>query len=415
MHMSGMVSVRRHLIPVVVGALAFIVTTSFSADCSQTSVGFTPINDLGTGLYLGLYEGGLYPGGTNSAPSGHHDEGVSRALAIEPLDTTGQPDPNGRFVLVSIGMSNTTQEFCSQGSLEPCDPWTFMGQAAADPEVNQTTLDIINGARGGQSAMNWSQPQQMNYNDVMQKLANQGLTEAQVQIAWVKQATPRPEISLPDANANAYELQMYLADIARAAKTRWPNLKLMLFSSRIYAGYASTELNPEPYAYESAFSVKWLIEAQIDQMNGEGVDPRAGDLSYDTVAPWLGWAAYPWADGLEPRSDGLTWICSDLDSDGTHPAQPGEEKVGSLLLDFFKTSPYTQPWFTGGPPQPGPCPDVASPSNGAIDFDDLALLLGFWGPCPPAAACQAANLVEDNRVDFDDLALLLGLWGPCED
>jgi hypothetical protein len=35
--------------------------------------------------------------------------------------------------------------------------------------------------------------------------------------------------------------------------------------------------------------MKWLIEAQIDQMANGGtiVDERAGDLIYNTVAPYL--------------------------------------------------------------------------------------------------------------------------------
>ena len=37
-------------------------------DCTRTSVGRTPINDLGTGLYLGQYQGGLYPNGLNTPP-----------------------------------------------------------------------------------------------------------------------------------------------------------------------------------------------------------------------------------------------------------------------------------------------------------------------------------------------------------
>jgi hypothetical protein len=33
--------------------------------------------------------------------------------------------------------------------------------------------------------------------------------------------------------------------------------------SRIYGGYATTALNPEPYTYEGAFLVRWLIQDQL--------------------------------------------------------------------------------------------------------------------------------------------------------
>lgn len=83
-------------------------------------------------------------------------------------------------------------------------------------------------------------------------------------------------------------------------------------------------------------------------MAGAGPNPFAGDLDIDTVAPWLGWGPYLWADGLVPRSDGLTWAPADFESDGVHPSQSGETLVGSLLLDFMLRSPFSTPWFTNG-------------------------------------------------------------------
>ena len=317
-----------------------------ASDCTVTSVGLTPLAELGGGLYLGLYPGGLYPGG-NQPPPAHAAEGRTRALAIRPLDAGGVPDPAGSYALLSIGMSNTTQEFCAQGGGPPCDPWTFMGQAADHPAVRGDGLAIVNGARGGQTTATWDAPDDPNYDRVRdQVLAPRGLTEAQVVAVWVKLANAQPTVSLPDPDADALALVAGLGAVARALAARYPNLRLAFFSSRIYAGYASTPLNPEPHAYESGFAVKWLIEAQLEQMAGGGADPLAGDLDWDAAAPWLGWGPYPWADGLTPRADGLVWECADFQNDGTHPAQPAEEKVGTMLLEFFLGSPFTAPWFS---------------------------------------------------------------------
>ena len=321
-----------------------------------SSAGRLPLPDLGSGTYKN-WTGGLYPAGANAASGPHAAAGVTRAQAIVPRDTSGVPDPAGAIVLLSIGMSNTTQEFCSSGSTTTaCTAWSFMGQAAADPAVNSDALVIVNGARGGQTAQTWDAATDVNYDSIrLNRLAPVGLTERQVQVAWVKAANAGPQDSLPDLTADAYQLERYLGDIARALKTRYPHLQLVFFSSRIYAGYATTTLNPEPYAYESGFAVKWLVQAQIDQMANGGTvtDVRAGDLNYDAGAAWLAWGPYLWANGAKPRQgDGLVWLPADFAPDGTHPSPTGQQKVGTLLLEFFTTSPYTKCWFLSA----GTCP-----------------------------------------------------------
>ncbi|MEX1252705.1 MAG: hypothetical protein WEE64_00020 [Dehalococcoidia bacterium] len=332
------------------------------------STGLVPLTDMGAQTYLS-FGGGLYENGSNDAPADHAATGMARAASVQPLDTNGDPNAGGKIVLLSVGMSNTTQEFCSGNSALPCAAWTFMGQAALDARVNHSTLTIVNGAAGGQTAQTWDMPTDPNYARVLDtRLTPQGLSEAQVQVVWVKVADAGPTSSLPATSADAYNLETYTGNIMRALKVRYPNVKLVFVSSRIYAGYATTTLNPEPYAYESGFAMKWLVQAQIDQMRNGGtpVDPRAGDLNYNTVAPWVAWGPYLWADGVLPRSDGLTWLQGDLVSDGTHPSQSGQEKVGTMLLDFFLGSPFTSPWFdsapVGGIAEP---PDVAGASAAA--------------------------------------------------
>jgi hypothetical protein len=307
--------------------------------------GAIPLIDMGQRMYEG-FAGGLYPGG-NTPPAEHASAGLARARLVQPLDANGDPDAAGKYVLLSIGMSNTTQEFCSQSSGPPCDAWTFMGLAAADPQVNHSSLAIVNGASGGQDAPTWEAPDDANYDRVRDtRLAPLGLSERQVQVVWIKEARARPTVALPAADADAYQLEHDLANVLRAVKVRYPNVLQVFLSSRTYAGYATSSLNPEPYAYESGFSVKWLIEAQIAQAaTGVVSDARIGNLGYDTVAPWAAWGPYLWADGQTPRSDGLTWSASDFQSDGTHPSRSGEEKVGRMLLAFFKTSPFTRCWF----------------------------------------------------------------------
>jgi hypothetical protein len=181
-----------------------------------------PLIDLTTGTYLG-FPGGLYPAESNDIPPDHHQAGLDEGRAIVPRNAAGAPRRNGKIVMVSIGMSNTTQEFCGGN---PCAPGTFMQRAAADPDVNHATLEIVDGAAGGQTADTWDSPTDPNYDRVRDtRLAPRGLTEAQVQVAWVKVANAGPTSSLPAGSSDAYRLVTQTGNILRALKVRYPNLQ----------------------------------------------------------------------------------------------------------------------------------------------------------------------------------------------
>ena len=109
-------------------------------------------------------------------------------------------------------------------------------------------------------------------------------------------------------------------------------MRIVFLSSRVYGGYASGRLNPEPYAYESAFGVRGLITRQIKGDAALNADAERGVVR----APVLVWGPYLWADGETPRkADGLIWQRTDFGEDGTHPSSQGRRKVAEQLLEFF--------------------------------------------------------------------------------
>ena len=303
--------------------VCLFVSFASSQNCWGVTVGFKPLTELTSTTYRG-YQGGLYPGGRNDRPLKHDTCGRSLARQITPLTTSGVPDPTGKIVLLSIGMSNTTQEFSA-----------FKVIADSDPRKNPS-LVIVDGAQDGETASLIADPAEDFWETVDKRIHSAGCSYKQVQVVWLKEADSYPTQPFP---AHAIALQSELEAIARLMRSKYPNLKIVYVSSRTYAGYAASALNPEPYAYESGFSVKWMIEKQI---NGDSSLAFAGA---NPKAPWLAWGPYLWADGTTPRLDGFTWQCSDTQSDGTHPSPSGQAKVAGLLLDFFKSDPTALPWF----------------------------------------------------------------------
>jgi hypothetical protein len=218
-----------------------------------------------------------------------------------------------------------------------------MVKARNDPAVRGTPLKLVDGAKGKQTIPFWDAPTDPQYTWVKdQRLTPRGLTEKQVQAVWMKVVNADPTVSLPAPNADAYAIVIGYGNILRALRVH--NLKLVFLSSRSYASYATGTTDPEPYAYEQGFAVKWVIEAQIRQRDTGIIDPRAGNLG-PAVAPWIGWGPDLWAPGATPRRDGLTWLPADFRLDGLHPDTSGVRKAGGLLLAFFKGSPQSRCWF----------------------------------------------------------------------
>jgi hypothetical protein len=291
----------------------------------------TPLNDLAGQEYIrmdgtqtGAY-GGLYPQGSNSRPPEHETAGRRHARQVAPLDANGSVDhQEGRIGMISIGMSNTAMEFL-----------TFKANSFLDPDVNQKVI-LVNGAQPGQVSGDWVDPDAPPWEELDNRLVQAGLTPTQVQVVWLKQTQtghgPFPE--KPRA------LQEDLKAIVQNLIERYPNTQLVYLSSRTRSYTYWNGLSPEPTAFETGFAVKWLIQAQIEGDPELNYNPEKGPVK----APFLSWGPYLWADGLNPRSDGMVWTPEDMVRDCTHPSEKGRQVVAQMLLEFFKAD-STATWF----------------------------------------------------------------------
>ena len=148
----------------------------------------------------------------------------------------------------------------------------------------------------------------------------------------------------------------------------------------------------------STFEIRWTIVIQHNQLNW--------DLWYSTnsnAGPWTTVAMDlppgPFGVGTEHTYD---WTVPD-DVDETVWVRVRMDNAGQDYEDV-NDQPFA---IVAG------CPADIDDS-GAVDFDDLLLILSEWGPykdCPPFIP---ADIDEDCDVDFDDLLRVLAAWGPCE-
>jgi len=384
-----------------------------------------------------------------------------------PPSKPGCSDAEKRLVVVAIGFSNWTKEICANQKLQTetyqinpnitdaahcfLNPWSFVWKT----KLLQTTdvnshLVFVDCAYIGAIAYYWQTDDRIlnssfgttgMYSNCINYvlggwLPNAGgpIAASEVQVVLLKDAdsgepgAPNdPLVELPwgagsfsgcnnNSTYNACRLLTELAQIARNVlklpngQPVFPNVQQVFVHSRIDGHYANPDpnvspLNPEPYAFESGLAVKWLIQAQIDDVNFPGIthNTPSGLLDYTTTppeAPWIDWGAYMWASDTrvpchncplpgiaQLNHPNLTWIqsvagpskcdpsnptqeCdfqakSGVKADNTHPSDCGRNKTADEMIYFLCNSPYTAPWFTANRTS---CPNVIVPQNTCNGF-----------------------------------------------
>jgi hypothetical protein len=320
-----------------------------------------PLTEM-TGPYKGE-DGGLYGGGKNDPPEAHRAAHSKESGKIVPRDANGEPASDGKIGFITIGFSNP--------NIESED---FKRTADADAQKSPSVV-IVNGCIGGRSAVMWawdgaailpeaeqkrldaemdllhmpkgirkSSPgmEKDTWPTLAKRIGSAGLSAKQVQVAWLKQveANPKPLGEFP---AHARALQADITSMLAIARHHYPNLRVVYLSSRTFGGWSGRESgSPEPYAYESGFGTRWIVQSQIRGDALLNFDPARDEVK----APLVLWGPYLWAQGNSPRKlDGLTWTQNDVRADQLHPNENGIRKTTALLLNFFKTNEGAARWF----------------------------------------------------------------------
>ncbi|MEQ1839100.1 MAG: hypothetical protein ABL994_01715 [Verrucomicrobiales bacterium] len=287
----------------------------------QAPAQMIPLSDMSAQDRYEGQDGGLYGGGRNTPDDKLRTIAEAQLAKIQKLDADGRPAADGKIAFISISMSNATQEF------------SRFKQIADQSAEKSAALTIVDCAQGGQAMAEWVPADGNPWKVAMQRLQQAVISPKQVQVAWVKLANKVPSGTFAD---HGKKLESDTIQVLKNARNKFPNLQIAYLGSRIWAGHAKGVLNPEPYAYESGFVARELIQRQ-----------SSGDASLGLeAAPLLLWGPYLWAEGAKGRKlDSLIWEPGDFESDGVHPSPSGRDKVAQLLLKFVTTDPLAKPWF----------------------------------------------------------------------
>lgn len=277
----------------------------------------TPLSEMGSRTYK-AQPGGLYGDGSNQPPADHEDAAIRAAISVK---TTPGP-----IAMLIVGWTDTKWQADK-----------LLAKFTQIPGRNPN-LVVVNAAQPFRTLGAWADPASEAWDQADTLLGERKLTPSHVKVVWMKHI-----LSQPDRYGGFSEytqvFQAALGDALRAAKIRFPELKLAFLSSPTRT-CTDTGVLPEPYAYEAAFAVRGLIMRQAGGDPTLNHDPTRGNV----LAPVVLWGPYVWAQASPRMSDGFYWSCMDTWSDCIHGVG-GSDRIVSFSLDFFSRHPASALWF----------------------------------------------------------------------
>lgn len=301
-------------------------------NCENDSTGLIPLSDLQGKQWRG-FSGGLYYNGLNTRPAEHKNKALQQAAAIKALDANGAPSANGKIVWIGVGASNPRTEFMR-----------FSEQMDTLRSKNPA-LKLINTCIGGQGIQKMNSITDNYWKQAEKQLADSGLTNKQVQIAWIEtDNTQTADTLFPRA---AESLRDEFHTLLQTLYTLYPNIKLCYITARAYSGFVDLDAGAtvgrgllHPRDYYNGWSIKMLIEKQ---MSGDAAYAFEGATA---SVPFVTWGSYHWTDGSKQRGDGFSIQCStDVGGDGLHLSLAGEIKMGAQMFQYFSSDETTAPWL----------------------------------------------------------------------
>lgn len=262
-------------------------------------------------------ESGLYPWGNSLITNSYKTNYINACESIEPLNYFGANAGSGKVVVLTIGGSNPAIIYNG-----------FINAQQSDPGFGSDLL-FINGGINSQDFSNLLDPA-TNYWDNMQNLlTTNNVTENDVQVIFCIEDNLRYRDT---SFQRAYLLRDDYVDLLEIIRDKYPNCKLFLAGDRGYSGYTDDPKHDEPIGYENGWAVKFLVADYIN-----GLLPEY---------PVVNWLDYYWADGENPRWDGLTYSPTDYAAPAyVHFTQNKADELAGSTHAKLKTDPGASYWY----------------------------------------------------------------------